>query len=254
MLKKLVASVVVLLGVAFAVAWFYLDRLIVDGIELVGTEVLGTEVAVQSASISPLAGTGSISGLTVDNPEGWSADSIFELEQVSVSVDVASLFSEVVEIDSIVISQPQITYETRLTSDNVRALLENLLPQDSGGTEAADSPGKSLIVRRFRIEDALLSVNAAAFSAPVTLPVIELTDIGTENSAATVAQLVDIVLTELSRAIARASLPGLDELRESVEAQVQERVEEIEETIEDTVEESVQGLENRLRNILPSPN
>ena len=159
-----------------------------------------------------------------------------------------------VEIDSIVISQPQITYETRLTSDNVRALLENLLPQDSGGTEAADSPGKSLIVRRFRIEDALLSVNAAAFSAPVTLPVIELTDIGTENSAATVAQLVDIVLTELSRAIARASLPGLDELRESVEAQVQERVEEIEETIEDTVEETVQGLENRLRNILPSPN
>jgi len=60
MLKKLVASVVVLLGVAFAVAWFYLDRLVVDGIELVGTEVLGTEVAVQSASISPLAGTGSI--------------------------------------------------------------------------------------------------------------------------------------------------------------------------------------------------
>ena len=70
MLKKLVASVVVLLGVAFAVAWFYLDRLVVDGIELVGTEVPGTEVAVQSASISPLAGTGSISGLTVDNPEG----------------------------------------------------------------------------------------------------------------------------------------------------------------------------------------
>jgi len=65
--------------------------------------VLGTEVAVQSASISPLAGTGSISGLTVDNPEGWSAETIFELEQVSVNVDVASLFSEVVEIDSIVI-------------------------------------------------------------------------------------------------------------------------------------------------------
>lgn len=41
MLKKLVASVVVLLGVVFAGAWFYLDRLVVDGIELVGTEVLG---------------------------------------------------------------------------------------------------------------------------------------------------------------------------------------------------------------------
>jgi len=136
----------------------------------------------------------------------------------------------------------------------VRALLEKILPQDSGVTGAADSPGKSLIIRRFRIEDALLSVNAAAFSAPVTLPVIELTDIGTENSAATVAQLMDIVLTELSRAIAGASLPGLDELRESVEAQEQQRVEEIEETVEDTVEEAVQGLENRLRNILPSPN
>lgn len=46
MLEKLVASVVVLLGVAFAVAWFYLDRLVVDGIELVGTEVLGTEVCI----------------------------------------------------------------------------------------------------------------------------------------------------------------------------------------------------------------
>ena len=46
MLKKLVASVVVLLGVAFVVAWFYLDRLVVDGIVLVGTEVLGTEVCI----------------------------------------------------------------------------------------------------------------------------------------------------------------------------------------------------------------
>ena len=54
MLKKLGASVVVLLGVTFAVAWFYLDRLVVDVIEL-GRRHGGGDSAgiVESASQHP---------------------------------------------------------------------------------------------------------------------------------------------------------------------------------------------------------
>jgi len=83
---------------------------------------------------------------------------------------------------------------------------------------------------------------AAVATAPISLPDIELTDIGTEDNAATVAQVLEVVLSALRRTILEAELPGLDTLREGVESRLQDGIEEAEEVVED--------LGNRLRGIL----
>ena len=83
---------------------------------------------------------------------------------------------------------------------------------------------------------------AAVASAPISLPDIELTDIGTEDNAATVAQVLEVVLSALRRMILEAELPGLDMLREGLENRLQDGIEEAEEVVED--------LGNRLRGIL----
>jgi hypothetical protein len=41
------------------------------------------------------------------------------LDSVLVSIDVNSVFTDAAEIESIVIMQPIITYETKITSDNI---------------------------------------------------------------------------------------------------------------------------------------
>ena len=199
-------------------------------------------MTVASVTISPLNDIGSISGLEIRNPEGFDSDYIFQLEQVEVSLNTASLLSDEIEIESIIIAQPEITYETRITTDNVRALLENI--GGSGGeTATADrEAGKELFIRDFRLLGPQVNLVAAVASAPISLPDIELTDIGTEDNAATVAQVLEVVLSALRRMILEAELPGLDMLREGLENRLQDGIEEAEEVVED--------LGNRLRGIL----
>jgi hypothetical protein len=242
MSKKLLISLLLLVVLAVGATFLYLDRIVTTGIEVVGSQVLGTEVTVASVAISPLNGSGSISGLEIRNPEGFDSDYIFQLEQVEVSLNTASLLSDVIEIESIIITQPEITYETRITTDNVRALLENI-GGGSGEAVAADSEaGKEMFIRDFRLLSPQVNLVAAVASAPISLPDIELTDIGTEDNAATVAQVLEVVLSALRRTILEAELPGLDMLREGVESRLQDGIEEAEEVVED--------LGNRLRGIL----
>lgn len=248
MIKKIVISLVVVIVVVIGAAFFYIDSIVKNGIEVVGSDVLGTEVTVSSVAISPLSGSGVISGLVIKNPEGFTADNIIQISQMSVSLNISSLTSDVVEVFEISIDEPQITYETKITTDNMRALLANLPSTEASGAneETPAEAGKGLIIREFNLNGAQATVVASIIEQSVTLGDIQLTDIGTENQAATVSQALERVLGALSRAILNAEMPGLNDLREQVEGRLQDGVEQAEEAVEQGVEE----VGNRLRSIL----
>ena len=75
--KKLLISLLLLIDLAVGAMFLYLDRSVTTGIEVVGSQVLGAQVAVASVAISPLNGSGSISGLEIRNPEGFDSDCVF---------------------------------------------------------------------------------------------------------------------------------------------------------------------------------
>ena len=246
MIKKIIGLLTLLIVVGVAVLFFYLDALVTRGIEVVGTRVLGTSVSVNSVLLSPLNGSGNISDLRIENPEGYSADYIFELGYVSMNIDVQSVFSDVLVIESVTIAQPVITYETRITSDNVRALLQNLPASDAADQPASGtSAGKQIIIRELQILNPQLNLSAGTISAPVQLPDIILHDIGTTNDAATVAEALRVVLSALRTTILRADLPSIELLRDSIENTVQDSVEQAGQAIDSAVE----NLGNRLRNL-----
>jgi len=244
-LKKTLISVVFLLLLAGGGLFFYLDSIVKSGIEVVGSNLLGTEVTVDSVSLSPLSGQGSISGLRVENPEGFESQYAFELDSVLVSIDVNSVFTDAAEIESIVIMQPVITYETKIASDNIRTLLDNLDEGDapSSDPETEDDSAQQIIIREFRMVGSQLNFVSALVSAPITLADIEIRDIGAEGGSASAANAVRVVLQELVASILNSDdLPGLDGLRESVEGRIQDGAQRVEEAVED--------LGGRLRNIL----
>ena len=246
MLKKTLISVVFLLLLAGGGLFFYLDSIVKSGIEVVGSNLLGTEVTVDSVSLSPLSGQGSISGLRVENPEGFESQYAFELDSVLVSIDVNSVFTDAAEIESIVIMQPVITYETKIASDNIRTLLDNLDEGDapSSDPETEDDSAQQIIIREFRMVGSQLNFVSALVSAPITLADIEIRDIGAEGGSASAANAVRVVLQELVASILNSDdLPGLDGLRESVEGRIQDGAQRVEEAVED-----LGG--GRLRNIL----
>jgi hypothetical protein len=245
MIKKILISVVFLLLLAGGGLFFYLDSIVKSGIEVVGSRVLGTAVTVDSVSLSPLSGQGSISGLRVTNPEGFESQYAFELDSVLVNIDVNSVFTDVAVVESIVIMQPIITYETKITSDNIRALLDNLDDRGAAASdpESAEASRQQIIIREFRMVGSQLNFVSALVSAPITLADIEIRDIGAEGGSASAANAVRVVLQELVASILNShDLPGLDGLRESVEGRIQDGAQRVEEAVED--------LGGRLRNIL----
>jgi uncharacterized protein involved in outer membrane biogenesis len=179
--------------------------------------------------------------LSVGNPEGFNSDYAFQLEEVSITLNTSSVFDDVLEIQNVTIVQPEITYETRITTDNIRALIANI----SGGSSATSSEdsddsgeGKQIIIREFRMLDPQLNVVAAVITAPVPLPDIELNDIGAEEGSTSVAEALDLILSTLSRSVL-GNLPSLDDLVEGVES-----------AIGDRVEDAAEEVTNRLRSIL----
>ncbi|GJM13755.1 MAG: hypothetical protein DHS20C12_21580 [Pseudohongiella sp.] len=244
MIKKILISVVFLILLVGGGLYFYLDSIVKSGIEVVGSSVLGTTVSVDSVSISPLSGQGSISGLRVANPEGFDSPYAFELDSILVNVDVNSILTDAAEIESITIMQPTITYETKITTDNIRTLLANLPEGDAPANEAeaADDAAGQLIIRDFRMLGSQLNFVSAIASAPLTLADIEIQNIGAEGGSASTANAIRVVLQEIVQTILSSDLPTLDLLRDSVEGRIEDGAQRVEEAVED--------LGGRLRNIL----
>ncbi len=244
MIKKILISIVLFVLVIGGVAYFYLDSLVTSGIEVVGSRVLGTEVQVRSAAISPLTGSGSISGLSIANVEGFNSEHAFELEEVSVSLNLGSVFSDVVEVDSVVITQPQITFERQLTRDNIRALIDNIAAP-AGGEDQAAAEGEStrrIIIREFLMDDPQVNLVAASIEAPIPLPNISMSNIGEEDDSATVADAMRQILSAISTSILNSDPPIFEMMRENVEERLQDGVEEVENAVEE--------IGDRLRGIL----
>lgn len=244
MIKRILLSIVLFIVVIGGVAYFYLDSLVTSGIEVVGSSVLGAEVQVGSASISPLTGSGSISGLSIANVDGFNSEHAFELEEVAVSLNLGSVFSDVVEVDSVVITAPQITFERQLTQDNIRALIDNISTPAGGGQESAaeSEAGGRIIIREFLMDDPQVNLVAASIEAPIPLPNISLSNIGEENDSATVADALRQILSAVSTSILNSDPPIFEMMRENVEERLQEGVEEVENAVEE--------IGDRLRGIL----
>jgi len=80
-------------------------------IERFGSDITGTKVTVGSVDISLKSGLGTIRGVRVDNPEGFSSDDAFELGEITVDLDVASLNRDPIVIEEIRILAPAVRGE-----------------------------------------------------------------------------------------------------------------------------------------------
>lgn len=253
MIARVFMSLVVLFSIILWAGYFYLGSAAKAGIEFAGESALKTEVSVDSLSLSPLNGKTSIRGLSIANPAGFSEGPAILLGAIEAEVD-KSIFGDTVEIELLRLAQPQINYETKIMSDNLRALLANLPSGDDGAaSESAPASTKKILLKRLEILGPQLAIVTGLGSTQVTLPDIILTDIGGTGGGASAAEAAEIVLRALISSIGAANLPSLDQVRQRVENRAREEVEKIEDTVTEKVEEalgtSVEDLSNRLRSL-----
>ncbi len=201
-------ALVMLCLVVLIVASFFLGSIVRAGVNGYGPKVTQTKVALAGASISPFSGSGTLRGLVVGNPQGWSGTNLASLGRIHVAVQPKSLFGDHVVIDDIDVDAPEFDYETKFTSSNVGDLLANVerVSGTSAGTTTARN-GKPLRieVRHFRVRNGVVRLGAASKALRIPLPPVELTDIGTGQGGVTSAQFATAVVRALTDDILHAT-------------------------------------------------
>ena len=235
-MKKLLITLAVLIIGGGVFAYLYYETGIRRAIEIAGSNALGVPVTVTGVSISPFTGEGSIRGVNIANPEGFDAPYAIELGGLDLKVNVGSLVSDVIEVNSIVISDAKITYETKLVTDNIRSLLNNL-PNDDAAPVIEANPdaaaSKQVIIRDLRILNPQINLHTAVASAPVLLPDIQLQNIGEQNNAVTVAEAARQILAAINRAVISGGIPNMDVLIDGARQQLQEGARKVGDAVEE---------------------
>ena len=210
-----------LLSAVLLSLWTNLDWLVKSAIERYGSQATGTRVRVAGVDLRPLQGKGTIEGLTVANPRGYSAPHILSLGGISVRLEPRTAAANPVVIDDIRIAAPVVVYE--MNDDgvaNIDALKKNLGAGHPAKTAAADKKGgreksRLLRIRRLVIEHATVNVRIAALGdkpRSLTLSRIEMADIGGKNGAPpddVATQIVTALLSEVSKEIGKAGASRL---------------------------------------------
>ena len=203
---------VLLLGLYFTMQYF-LGDIVKSAVNKFGPSLTQTKVVLDGANISPLSGMGTLSGLSVGNPAGWSPVDAFRLGKVHVSMEPFSLMKETIIINEIVVEQPEFFYETKIVSSNVSDLMKNI-EQSMGSGKAAEPKTKDgkpikMIVRKLVLKAGRVTLGVGGQAMTIQLPEIDMTDVGVKEGGITPAQLSVAVMRHITPQIVAASMQAL---------------------------------------------
>jgi hypothetical protein len=167
------------------------------------------------ANLSPISGTGTLTGLSVGNPKGWSDANAFALGKVHVDMEPLSVFGDHVVVNEIVIDQPEFNYETKIVSSNIKDLLENIeeFTGDGGQTpKTKDGKPVKFVVKKFRLTNGKAKVGVGANALLVSLPPISLDDLGVAEGGITADQLAHALMQKVLASIVTGTANALGQV------------------------------------------
>lgn len=189
---KRLALIVIAGGVALvvgAVAYFVwsLDARVARAIEEEGTRIAGTRVRVDSVDIDLAAGKGTIRGIRVANPEGYSSDDAIALREVVLVIDARSIREQPFRVTRVNVGDAVVRFELR---EDGGSNIEHFRRHISGESEPQPQPEPAGEPRRFAIGDFAFAGGEIFLVEPgvenperVHLPDLELHDLGGKQGA-----------------------------------------------------------------------
>jgi hypothetical protein len=208
-MKKLLAGLLVVVVVGAGIAYLKAGAIVKRGIESYGPRMLGAPVSVGLVTLSPFSGKATLRDLKIGNPEGFKSPSAIEVGDVSVEVDLKSLRSRKLIIDAIVVDDPRITVETGKGGTNLQALQRNLAKYaPANPKEEKTTEGRKVEIGVFRLRGAKATAVLSQLkdkSYALSLPAIELRDIGSKSGGATAAEATRQVLSAITSASIQAA-------------------------------------------------
>lgn len=187
------AAVVIVIAIAGASVYLLqnINSIVKDLIQQIGTDVTKTEVRVANVDIRLTEGQGSISGLTIANPEGFSQDNLFAMDNITLAIDTSSLTEAVYVIRTITIDGARVLAEHKGTGTNVQTLMEGMESTESQPDTTEGSSADSL----FAVELISFTNGSMKLRSDIlgeherSLPNFTMTDLGTREQGMTAEEL-----------------------------------------------------------------
>jgi hypothetical protein len=236
-MKKIFWVLLVLVFILGVVIWRVfanLDGIVAGLIQDAGSRALKTEVTVSGIELKLTEGSATIGGLRVANPEGWSQAPIFDLERISVDIDINSIGKPVIVLDAIEIGRSSVSYEMKADGSNNMTDLLSGIERSSDVREPEESSAAQtlLAIKRLTFDGMDVSVTAeappeAGESAPressFALPELQMTNVGGTGAAP------QKVATEIGKEMAgeimqAAAREGVNKLIERQKEKLTERL------------------------------
>lgn len=133
-------------------------------------------------------------------------------------VEPSSFFKDAIIVNDLVIDQPEFVYETRVVSSNIGDLMKNIEAALGPTTEPKDPEAKprKFIVKHFMLQNAKVTVGVGPAAIPLTLPAVELTNLGVAEGGLTPNQLAFAVMKAVMPEIIAATTKAAGGLGGSV--------------------------------------
>jgi hypothetical protein len=191
-----------------------LGSIVKAGINNFGPKITQTTVVLQDARISPFSGSGTLKGLTVGNPTGWQTPQAFYLKEITIALEKESLKGDHIIIDQLVVDQPEITYETKITTSNLQDLLNNIQQAAGSSTEPVSQPAPTtkegkpvkIEIKSFRFQNGTIHLSGAGKTMSVPMPDIVLENLGTPEGGLTPNQLSLVIMKEITSQALKAGV------------------------------------------------
>lgn len=249
-------ALAVIAGVLVALG---LDSIAKTAVEKGGTFATGVDTKLESADLSIFGGSLKLSGLTIDNPEGYQDDHFFSLRHAGLQVNPDSVEGDTVEIPEIVVEGLHLTLERTKDGTNYGEILDNLKrfeSADSGSApeeEAQPEPApegqeKKFVVRDIRISDVQANVIFDALgeqkNVTVKVPDFTLENVGNSEDSQSIADILSRVIQEALNEVVKS---GAGLLPDDMLNDVKGKLGEVKSIANQAKEELEAGLQNLLQ-------
>jgi hypothetical protein len=192
----------------------FLGSIVKAGVNRFAPQITLTKVELAGAHISPLSGVGTLTGLYVGNPKGWSSEKAFYLGKIHIDVAPFSLLGDHIIINEIVIDQPEFVYETKIVASNIGDLLKNIEQTTGGGTKGPEVTTKSgkpikMVIKKFVLQNGRVTLGVGPAAMTIPMPPVTLTDLGTAENGITPGAVAVAVMRGVTPNIVAASMQAL---------------------------------------------
>jgi hypothetical protein len=213
MKRVLIIGGVIAIVIAAASFWFgssRLDSFVASLIESHGSRIAGTAVRVRSVDISLEDASGTIRGLRVANPEGYASGDAFELDEITLKIDLETLAATPIVLDQLRVAAPTVNFEVNeVGRSNFDVLRSNAGTASSAPTDPAaeGSEPTRIRIRKFEFEQGHINADVSRLKAEekplaIDMPALRLNDVGGARGG-TPGEIGTTVLSAFTGAVAR---------------------------------------------------